>query len=119
MNLCPDHLPNETFGEYRVRNNLPYVYEPYFPGGGSQVEWQVELQKQFPTVWLYPYDGLSVGGANKAVFVLFENESQITEMAREKIMYCCMDYGIEVAEKAVPPLESLKSMYETAKKQMG
>jgi len=113
MSLLPDYRSDETFEQYRVRNNLPHVYVPFFPGGigGEQVEWQRKLQAQFPVIALYPYEGMQVSKANEAVFVVFENESQITEMAREKIMLNCWLYGEEVAKKAVPSLERLRELY--------
>ena len=113
----PDIGENETFGDYRKRCNLPYIYVPFFPYGVEQVGWQVELQRQFPTVSFYPYDGLQVSKGMEMVFVLFENESQITEMAREAIIQRCCDYGREHAEKAVPSVERLREMYLAAKEQ--
>lgn len=113
----PDMLENETYGDYRKRCNLPYVYTPFFPGGETQVDWQVKLQSQFPTISFYPYDGLQVSKGMEMVFVIFEDESQITEMARERIVRHCSDYGREHAEKAVPTVEQLRVLYATAKEQ--
>jgi hypothetical protein len=110
----PDHLPDETFEEYRVRHNLPHVYVPFFPWGVDQVDWQIKLQQKFPVISIYPYSGLQVSKTMEAVYILFENESQITEMAREKIRLHCGLYGETVAEKAVPSLKELKYLYATA-----
>lgn len=112
----PEMNEGETFGEYQKRCNLPHVYVPFFPAGdgGEQVQWQQDLQKQFPTVWIYPYADLNVSKTNEMVYIIFENESQITEMAREKIVRHCCGYGREHAEKAVPSVEDLHHLYRQA-----
>jgi len=110
----PEMLPDETFGDYRKRNNLPHVYVPFFPYN-EQVDWQVELQKKFPTISIYPYDGMQVSKGAEVLFILFEHEDHITEQARESIIRHCCDYGRERAESVVPGIKQLRQMYEFAK----
>lgn len=90
---------------------LPYVYVPFFPYGDTQVEWQVELQKKYPTIALYPYDTLVVSKSNESVFVLFEDEKQINQKSREHIIAYCSAYGSVHARKNVPSVKKFKALY--------
>jgi hypothetical protein len=114
MIKLPKQLSNETYGEFVKRCNLPHVYVPYFPYGTEQVEWQVKLQQQFPVIFLYPYEALEVSKKNEMVYILFEDESHINEVAREYIIqyHCCM-YGRKNAEAAVPSVEQLIARYRS------
>jgi hypothetical protein len=109
MNL-PDQMPEETFGEYRQRLNLPHVYVPYMPHG-PQPEWQVELEKKYPYIMIYPYESLNVSKGLEMVHIVFEDISHITEMAREVIVRYCSSYGRDNAEKVVPSVEELRRRY--------
>lgn len=110
----PKQADDETFGDYRKRNNFPHVFVPFFPGGfgSEQVKWQVELQHQFPVIFLYPYDTLQVSKGNEMVIIIFEDENHITELSREVIVRHCSLYGRENAEKVVPSLEQLRERYQ-------
>ena len=112
----PVQAEDETFGDYRKRNNFPHVYVPFFPGwdgcnSSEQVKWQVELQNKFPVIFLYPYDTLQVSKGNEMVVIIFEDESHITELSREVIVRNCSCYGREHAEKVVPSLEQLRERF--------
>jgi len=124
----PEYLPDETSGDYRVRNNLPYVYTPFFPypsygrhtdvltgPGTGQIDWQKELQDKFPTVILYPYESLQVSLSNESLFILFQNETQVHELARQWIVQHCLAYGKNHAEKVTPTVDELLSYYLSAK----
>jgi len=103
---------NETYEEYRKRKNLPHIYRPYMLDNGTQVEWQLKLENQFPVIDLMPYSTLQVSKAFDHIFVLFENESQITEDSRDAIVRYCGDYGPEHAEKAIPSVADLLTIFK-------
>lgn len=92
------------------------IYTPFFPYGSEQVQWQVDLQKSFPTVILYPYSALQVSKSLEMVFVLFGDLNQIDQEARETIVRHCSAYGRGNAERAVPSVEELRQMYCEAAK---
>ena len=111
--MLPPFLPGETSEQYRLRNNLPHVYIPFFQGD-QQVQWQLDIQNKYPIVQFYPYEGMQVSLGLQTVYVAFADASQITEDARKYIQRFCSDYGPEVARRAVPSLLSLKNMYQVA-----
>jgi hypothetical protein len=103
--------PEETFGQWKKRGNLPDIFEPFYPYGGDMIEWQQVLVMRPGTICLYPWSHLNVGSTNKCIFVALENEEQLTPTCREWILRNGGGYGVENAEKGVPSLDRLKVLY--------
>jgi len=77
-------------------------------------KWKADLlESGIPTVTFYPYADLNVGGGMTSVYLLAENEEEITEDVREHLIKQCSDYGEENARKVIPPLEKIKSYWRT------